>query len=252
MDEYRVAKWEIFKNQTPDDYAIVNVDVELPPFFKAQKITFSAFGKPADYQLIDGMLTARGEPVVALEKTNLVGPHNAENLLAALAVADLYNVPRKSAIEAMCQYVPQPHRCENVGVLNGVAYLNDSKATNIDALEKALLSMRAPIVLIAGGKDKGLDFSGLRPLLREKVREIVLLGQMKDKFYDWWHSAVLCHKVETLPDAVNAAEKLARPGDIVLFSPGCSSYDMFTGYVERGDLFRSTVQAKISTQNQNK
>ncbi len=249
MEEYRAAKWEIYKNQTPDDFAIVNVDVELPKNFRAQKITFSAFGKPADYQLIDGMLTARGEPVVALDKTNLVGPHNAENLLAALAVADLYNVPRQAAIEAMCSYVPQPHRCEKVGVVNGVTYLNDSKATNIDALEKALLAMRAPVVLIAGGKDKGLDFSGLRPLLREKVREIVLLGQMKDKFYDWWHSAVPCHKVETLNDAVDAAQRLARSGDVVLFSPGCSSYDMFSSYVERGDLFRSAVQAKLSTPN---
>ncbi len=243
MEEYRAAKWEIFKNQTPDDYAIVNTDVELPPNFCAQKITFNAFGKPADYQFIDGMLIARGEPVVGLDKTNLVGPHNAENLLSALAVADLYNVPRKAAIEALCTYVPQPHRCEKVAVIKGVTYLNDSKATNIDALEKALLAMRAPGVLIAGGKDKGLDFSGLRPLLREKVTQIVLLGQMKDKFYNWWNSAVPCHKVNTLEDAVHVASHLAKSGEIVLFSPGCSSYDMFSGYVERGDLFRKTVQA---------
>lgn len=250
MEEYRAAKWEIYKNQTTDDYAIVNVDVELPSFFRAKKITFSAYGKPADYQLVDGVLTANGEPVVALDKTNLVGPHNAENLLAALAVADLYNVPRDAAIEAMCTYIPQPHRCEKVGVIDGVLYLNDSKATNIDALEKALIAMRTPVVLIAGGKDKGLDFSPLRPLLREKVKEIVLLGQMKDKFYDWWNSAVPCHKVETLNDAVDKAQKLAHSGDVVLFSPGCSSYDMFHSYVERGDLFRAAVQAKISTPNQ--
>jgi UDP-N-acetylmuramoylalanine--D-glutamate ligase len=245
MEEYRAAKWEIFRNQTPDDYAIVNTDVELPSFFRAQKITFNAYGKPADYQFIDGTLIARGEPVVGIDKTNLVGPHNAENLLAALAVADLYNVPRAVAIEAFCNYVPQPHRCEKVGVINGVTYLNDSKATNIDALEKALLAMRSTVVLIAGGKDKGLDFSGIRPLLREKVREIVLLGQMKDKFYDWWHSAVPCHKVETLQDAVDLAARLAKSGEIVLFSPGCSSYDMFSSYVERGDLFRKIVQSKI-------
>src|SRR5271170_2999510 len=98
-------------------------------------------------------------------------------MLAALAVADLYDIPREAAVGALCAYKPLPHRCEKVGVIDGVTFINDSKATNIDALEKALLSMTAPVVLLAGGKDKGLDFTALRPLVREKARAVVLIGQ---------------------------------------------------------------------------
>jgi UDP-N-acetylmuramoylalanine--D-glutamate ligase len=247
MEEYRAAKWEIFKNQTEEDWAIVNADAELPAGMKARKITFNAFGKKADYQLIDGDLTVRGEVVCALSETGLVGPHNAENLLAALAVGDLYNIPRERMVEALKAYTPQPHRCERVAEIGGVLYLNDSKATNIDALEKALLAMRRPVVLIAGGKDKGLDFGGLRALLREKVKAAVLIGQMAPQLEELWKSAVPCHRAESLPGAVDRAEQLALEGDVVLLSPGCSSFDMFRNYEERGEIFRQAVLSKAKT-----
>jgi UDP-N-acetylmuramoylalanine--D-glutamate ligase len=243
MEEYEAAKWQIFRNQTADDYAIVNVNLRLPEI-AAQKITFSVTGKPADYQLIDGWLVARGEQVLEQSRTNLIGPHNAENMLAALAVADLYHVPREAAIQALCAYKPLPHRCEKVGAIDGVTFINDSKATNIDALEKALLAMRAPVVLIAGGKDKGLDFSGLRPLLREKSTAVVLIGQMTEKLFAAWNTAVPCVVAATLADSVERARRLAKPGDVVLFSPGCSSFDMFKDFEDRGDQFRALVQAK--------
>lgn len=244
MEEYEAAKWQIFRNQVADDYAIVNVNLRLPEI-AARKITFSAAGAPADYQLIDGWFVAHGEQVLEQSRTNLIGQHNAENMLAALAVADLYNVSRDVAIEALCQYKPLPHRCEKVAEIDGVAYLNDSKATNIDALEKALIAMTKPVVLLAGGKDKGLDFTGLRPLLREKVKNVVLIGQMTEKLFAAWNSAVPCFPAATLADAVNKCQELARPGDVVLFSPGCSSYDMFKSFEDRGDQFRELVKAKI-------
>jgi UDP-N-acetylmuramoylalanine--D-glutamate ligase len=243
MEEYEAAKWQIFRNQTADDCAIVNTNLRLPEI-AAQKITFSVTGADADYQLIDGWLVARGEQVLEQSRTNLIGPHNAENMLAALAVADLYHVPREAAIQALCDYQPLPHRCEKVGVIDGVTFINDSKATNIDALEKALLAMRSPVVLIAGGKDKGLDFSGLRPLLREKVKGVVLIGQMTEKLFHAWSTAVPCVVAYTLADAVERAQRLAQPGDVVLFSPGCSSFDMFRDFEDRGDQFRALIQAK--------
>jgi len=245
MEEYEAAKWQVFRNQTADDYAIVNVNLRLPEI-AAQKITLCATGSAADYQLIDGWLVARGERVLEQSRTNLVGPHNAENMLAALAVADLYDVPREAAIQALCDYKPLPHRCEKVGVIDGVTFINDSKATNIDALEKALLAQRSPVVLMAGGKDKGLDFSGLRPLLREKAKAIVLIGQMTEKLFAAWNSAVPCVRATTLADAVERARQLARPGDAVLFSPGCSSFDMFKDFEDRGDQFRALVQARAA------
>ncbi len=244
MEEYEVAKWQIFRNQTADDYAIVNANLRLPEM-AAKKITINANGLPADYQFIEGWLVARGEQVLELSKTNLIGQHNAENMLAALAVADLYELPRESTIAALSSYKALPHRCENVGVIDGVTFLNDSKATNIDALEKALIAMSVPAVLIAGGKDKGLDFTGLRPLIREKVKAVVLIGQMTEKLDEAWNSVVKCVKAGSLSDAVDQAQKLAQAGDTVLFSPGCSSYDMFKSFEDRGDQFRALVQAKI-------
>jgi len=246
MEEYETAKWQIFRNQTPDDYAIVNVNLRLPEM-AAQKITFCAAGSPADYQLLDGWLVARGEQVLEQSRTNLIGQHNAENMLAALAVADLYSIPREAVIEALCHYKPLPHRCEKVAVIDGITFLNDSKATNIDALEKALLAMKSPVVLLAGGKDKGLDFTGMRPLLRDKVKAVVLIGQMTEKLFAAWNSAVPCVKAGTLADAVAQAHGLAKAGDVVLFSPGCSSYDMFKSFEDRGDQFRALVQARATS-----
>ncbi len=244
MEEYEAAKWEIFRNQTADDFAIVNTNLRLPGM-NARKVTLSATGSAADYQLIDGWLVARGEQVLEQSRTNLVGPHNAENMLAALAVADLYQIPRETTIGALCVYKPLPHRLEKVAEIDGVTFLNDSKATNVDALEKALLAMRSPVVLLAGGKDKGLNFDGLRPLLREKVKAVVLIGQMAEKFFVAWNTAVPCVRATTLADAVEQTQKLATSGDVVLFSPGCSSYDMFKDFEDRGDQFRALVRSKM-------
>jgi UDP-N-acetylmuramoylalanine--D-glutamate ligase len=132
-------------------------------------------------------------------------------------------------------------------MIDGVTFINDSKATNIDALEKALLAMRLPVVLIAGGKDKGLDFSGLRPLLREKVKAVVLIGQMTEKLFHAWNKVVPCVAATTLADSVERAARLADPGDVVLFSPGCSSFDMFKDFEDRGDQFRALIRAKAKT-----
>jgi UDP-N-acetylmuramoylalanine--D-glutamate ligase len=162
-------------------------------------------------------------------------------------VADIYGIQREATIRALCSYQPLPHRCEKVGVIDGVTFINDSKATNIDAVEKALLSMDAPTVLLAGGKDKGLDFSGLTPLVREKVKAVVLIGNMTEKLFALWHDAVPCVKATTLAGAVAETQQLAEAGDIVLFSPGCSSFDMFKDFEDRGDQFRALIQARAAT-----
>jgi len=245
MEEYEAAKWQIFRNQTADDFAIVNTNLRLPEM-KAKKITIDATGSAADYQLLDGWLVAGGERVLPQSRTNLIGPHNAENMLAALAVADLYEVPRAATIRALRAYQPLPHRLEKVGVIGDVTFINDSKATNIDALEKALRAMKTPVVLLAGGKDKGLDFSGLTPLVREKVKAVVLIGQMTEKLFALWNSAVPCVKAGSLAEAVDQTQQLAQEGDVVLFSPGCSSFDMFKDFEDRGDQFRALIQARTA------
>jgi UDP-N-acetylmuramoylalanine--D-glutamate ligase len=243
MEEYERAKWQIFRNQTADDYAIVNVSVRLPRL-AAHKITFSTNGQLADYQLLDGWLVAYGERVLEQSRTRLIGAHNAENMLAALAVADLYSVPRAAAIAALIAYRPLPHRCEHVGEIDGITFLNDSKATNIDALAKALIAMPQPVVLLAGGKDKGLDFRPLLPLIRRHVKAAVLIGQMADKLFEAWSATVPCQRASSLGDAFEQTLLLAEPGETVLFSPGCSSYDMFRDFEDRGNQFRALVQAR--------
>jgi UDP-N-acetylmuramoylalanine--D-glutamate ligase len=241
MEEYEEAKWEIFRNQTEDDYAVVNANLTLPEI-AAPRVTFSVSGV-ADYQLQDGWLLAHGEPVLEQSRTNLIGPHNAENMLAALAVGDLFGIPREAALDALMAYRPLPHRLEKVGEIAGVTFLNDSKATNIDALEKALLAMDRSVVLLAGGKDKGLDFTGLAPLLREKAKAVVLIGQMTEKLFAAWNRAVPCHRAGSLAEAVAKTRELAEAGDVVLLSPGCSSYDMFKDFEDRGNQFRELVKA---------
>jgi UDP-N-acetylmuramoylalanine--D-glutamate ligase len=243
MAEYEAAKWQIFRNQTTADFAVVNAELCLPEM-KARRISFSVTGKSADYELIGGWLCAGGRRVLEQNRTHLIGPHNAENMLAALAVADLHDVPRAASLPALCAYQPLPHRLEKIATVGGVTYLNDSKATNIDALEKALLSMSAPVVLIAGGKDKGLDFAGLQSLVRGKVKAVVLIGQMTEKLFALWSPDVTCVRAGSLADAVDQAAGLAKPGDVVLLSPGCSSYDMFKDFEDRGDQFRALVLAR--------
>jgi len=244
MEEYRQAKVRIFMNQTKDDFAVVNPDCELPEL-KAKKITINAYHGGTDYTFEDGFLCAHGERVLAQDLTNLRGPHNAENQLATLAVADVYGVPRKDVIEALKAYRPLPHRCELVRELDDVTYVNDSKATNIDALEKALMGQTRPVVLIAGGKDKGFDFTPLKTLITKKVKDVVAIGEVQNKIVQSWGQYVRCHRAADFAEAVNMSRRLAKPGDTVLLSPGCSSYDMFKNFEDRGQQFRELV-AKLA------
>jgi UDP-N-acetylmuramoylalanine--D-glutamate ligase len=124
-----------------------------------------------------------------------------------------------------------------------VEYVNDSKATNLDAVEKALAAQSKPVVLIAGGKDKGFNFEPLRSLVKEKVKSVVLIGEMADRIARDWEGAAPCQMANSLADAVERAHAAAAPGDVVLFSPGTSSFDMFKSYADRGDQFRTLVHA---------
>jgi UDP-N-acetylmuramoylalanine--D-glutamate ligase len=240
MAAYVAAKERIFENQGAEDFAVINSALTLPRL-RGKRITFNAMGRPAEYTFENGWLLAKGERVLEQSRTRLSGPHNAENQLAALAVGDLYGVERVRTLESLIEYRPLPHRCEVVREWQGVIYINDSKGTNIDALEKALLAQSRPTVLIAGGKDKGVDFKPLRELLAKKARAVVLIGEMQNTLVHLWGQTVPCHRAIDLADAVTISRKVARSGDVVLLSPGCSSYDMFKNFEERGNLFRQLV-----------
>jgi UDP-N-acetylmuramoylalanine--D-glutamate ligase len=241
MEEYRRAKLRIFMNQTSEDFSVVNARENLPPI-SARMITFSAYDSEADFTLRNGVIHYRNEPVLDQRKTRLAGIHNAENLMAALGVGLALGVEFERMAAAVGEYTAPVHRCQFVRDLEGVRWINDSKATNLDSVEKAILSQTRPIVLIAGGKDKGFEFDSIAPLVRERVRVAVLIGEMKERISRSW-SGVDCRISASLEEAVELAREAANDGDTVLFSPGTSSYDMFRNYGERGNRFKNAVNA---------
>jgi UDP-N-acetylmuramoylalanine--D-glutamate ligase len=249
MEAYRRAKLRIFENQTAEDFAILNMAdipaVVEPTSIKARVITFSAVLGGGDFDLQEGVIRFRGEPVLAMDKTRLRGVHNAENLMAALAVGYLMGLSFERMAEPLSTYTALPHRCELVGSVEGVDYINDSKATNIDALEKALVSETRPVVLIAGGKDKGFEFGSITDLIARKAHHVVLIGEMAPRIAALWESRVPCEQAASLEDAVRRARGHARSGDVVLFSPGTSSFDMFKNYADRGDQYRNLVKSLV-------
>jgi UDP-N-acetylmuramoylalanine--D-glutamate ligase len=240
--EYRAAKLRIFENQTADDVAIVNAGESLPEI-APRKITFSAYTDRSDFRLSEGMIIYQNTPVLRLADTKLRGSHNIENLMATLAAGHARGLSFEEMVPPLCAYESQPHRCEFVREVRGVGYINDSKATNLDAVEAALRAQEKPVVLIAGGKDKGFTFESLRPLVKEKVGSTILIGEMAESIVRDWGDAVKCEIASSLAEAVERAHAIAKPGEVVLFSPGTSSFDMFKSYADRGDQFRALVQA---------
>jgi len=215
-------------------------------------ITFSANNRRADLYLDRGLLVARlpdwSGPLLDLAKCKLRGPHNAENLMAALAVGHVLRIPLEEMAETLMTYEPAPHRCEPVAEINGVRFINDSKATNLDAVHKALLSMPVAkagepnVLLIAGGQDKGFEFHDIGPLLSQRVKQAFLLGETREKIRAAWSLFTPCTVVGSLLEAVQKSAADAVPGDVVLLSPACSSFDMFQNYQHRGEVFRQAVE----------
>jgi UDP-N-acetylmuramoylalanine--D-glutamate ligase len=240
--EYRAAKLRIFENQTADDVAVINAGESLPKL-AARTLSFSAYANQADFRLEGGSIIYQNRPVLRMADTKLRGSHNIENVMAALAVGIARGLTFEQMLPPLHAYEPRPHRCEFVRDVNGVSYVNDSKATNLDAVEKALLSQNRKVVLIAGGKDKGFTFEPLTSLVSEKARAVILIGEMATRICDAWKDVVPCEIANSLADAVERAHAVAQPGEVVLFSPGTSSFDMFKSYADRGDQYRALVHA---------
>ena len=247
-EDYRKAKLRLFENQQVGDFAVVNLKEELPGLI-AQKITFSATLSGGDFEFRKDTIYYHGVSVLKMEQTGLRGLHNAENLMAALGVGLVLGLKFEQMTPSLCAYKPLPHRCEPVGTVEGVEYVNDSKATNLDALEKALQSEHRPVVLIAGGKDKGFEFDSITPLVAQKVKHAILIGEMTERIASYWDSVVQCDRAHSLAHAVEQARLKAQSGDVVLFSPGTSSFDMFKSYADRGNQFRELIEKLARNEN---
>ena len=255
MDDYARTKGRIFENQQNFDWAIVQSEamasllalgIEAP----SKIVTFSAANRRADIYQDRGLLISRlpdwSGPLLNMEDCKLFGAHNMENVMAALAVGRVLRIPLEQMRQTILAFEPPAHRCERVAERGGVKFINDSKSTNPDSLEKALEAAPAPngepnVLLIAGGKDKGLDYYSLGPTLARRVKKAFLMGETRDKLHASWSLFVPCQIVDSLAIAVDRAVDEARPGDVVLLSPGCASFDQFKNYRQRGDVFRQRV-----------
>ena len=239
VDAYKKAKMRVFENLTPNDRVIVRKGEDIGDQVAIVE-TFSTEAS-ADYTLSGTTIEFRSDPVLDLSRTRLRGLHNAENVMAAFAACSVLGVCASTAEEALQDFAPPLHRCELVRTLDGVEYINDSKATNLHALDSALRSQGRPIVLIAGGKQKGLDYSNILKRVESTTKGIVVFGEIANEIaqtFEAISATVPCVAVTSLDEAVSVAANMAEFGDTILFSPGTSSFDMFSGYEERGDCFR--------------
>jgi len=243
LDAYKEAKLRVFMNLNAEDDVVIRAGEDVGEL----KSTISTFSTEdaADYTLVDGWVSYGGDKIIDLSITRLRGLHNAENAMAAFAACSSLGVTATDANEALRGFAPPLHRCELVRTLDGVEYINDSKATNLHALESALRSQCRPVVLIAGGKQKGLDYSEVIPRLQSTTKAIVVFGEIAEQLVATFNpilDTVPTMEVSSLENAITEARTMAEHGDTVLFSPGTSSFDMYSGYEERGDCFRNIVK----------
>ncbi|NLP37498.1 MAG: UDP-N-acetylmuramoyl-L-alanine--D-glutamate ligase [Firmicutes bacterium] len=254
MEAYREAKAKIFANQRREDVIVLNADnaetFMLGSRPLAQVFYFSRQAKVEQgAYLCNGMIVLRDQArevaVCRVEELVMLGAHNVENALAAALLAWLGGVSPQVIAEVLKTFPGVAHRLEYVRTYNGVDYVNDSKGTNVDATIKALEAVTRPIVLIAGGYEKGADFTELAQAVQGRVRHAVLMGQVAERLAAEFESAGFTSfsLVGSLDDAVWLAQKQAQAGDVVLLSPACASWDMFKDFEERGDLFKKAVWA---------
>jgi UDP-N-acetylmuramoylalanine--D-glutamate ligase len=249
FDEYAASKARILRHATDRTFYVYNREDAaadaLASKTPARGIPFSSMrvldeGVYFDDQYIMRSRGGKREQVLTRSEFTPVGVHNLENALASVATATALDVPLDAMRSALAKYRPLPHRMELVRVLNGVTYVNDSKATNVDATVKSLVSIEGHSILILGGRDKEGDFSMLVPHLRE-VRRAVLIGESKPVIRRALAGHVEMTDARDMEDAVRIGREAAHPGDTVLLAPACASFDMFKNYAERGEVFRACV-----------
>ncbi len=242
VEAYKSAKLRIFENQTADDTVVIRYGEEIGEVVP-KVITFSTECMDADFYSNGKTIIHDEKVILDIEaETALRGLHNAENAMAAIAACMAYGIDGNTIRHALEGYAPPPHRCELVRTLDGVEYLNDSKATNLHALQCGIRSQSRPVVLIAGGKDKGLDYTSVLPFLEKQVIEVITFGEIAHPLANLFKTVVTCSTVSTLDQAVHHARSVAPRGSTILLSPGTSSFDQFKGYEHRGNVFRDIVQ----------
>lgn len=253
FEKYITAKFRIAMNQTESDYLIYDADDEvivnwlnthpvksrLMPFSLRQVVERGAFIKNDNIQIATDTNTIE----MTTDALALEGKHNLKNTMAASMAAKLIGIRKETIRQSIANFQGAEHRLEKVLKIGHVQYINDSKATNVNATYFALDSMSAPTVWIVGGVDKGNDYKELMPLVREKVKAIVCLGLDNEKIKDAFGNVVeLMVETFAMSEAVKVAYKIAERGDMVLLSPACASFDLFENYEDRGNQFKEAIK----------
>jgi UDP-N-acetylmuramoylalanine--D-glutamate ligase len=262
FQNYIDSKMRIIQNQTAVDKFI---------YFEDSKVILDEFQKrdmkagllpvslekdlPNGAFLKNGHLsipTAEGRWEIPVSELPIKGPHNAINAMAAISAALAVGVEQDAILAGLKTFKNAAHRLEPVGEIGGVTYINDSKATNVDSVYYALGSFQVPIVLIAGGVDKGNDYDQIKELVKEKVKGLIALGKDNDKLRSYFGELVPAfYSTDSLSDAVARASEWSVPGDVVILSPACASFDLFKNYEDRGDKFREAVSALAESRRTN-
>ncbi|MGB7292475.1 MAG: UDP-N-acetylmuramoyl-L-alanine--D-glutamate ligase [Thermodesulfobacteriota bacterium] len=245
FEEYVQSKMKLFFNQDSGDWAIYNADDDLIaaylPTIKSKKIPFGK--EPMENGVFyDGRRVRFGEDAYDLTNMKLLGAHNIENAMAAVAVSRIVGCPPAQVEKEISEFNPLPHRIEFVRLFRGAQFYNDAKSTSPGATLRALECFASPIILISGGKDKGLNYDVLKDEIRNKVRLLVLFGESRFRMQRQLGSHSDTSLASSLEEALETAVAGINSGDTVLFSPACSSFDMYSSYGERGRVFKELVQ----------
>ena len=251
FDEYRRVKASIFARQTKKDFAVLNAeDPEQAGI--AGSISARTYSFSSKNILPEGIFVRKenivlnipqaGEETYPLDMIHLPGAHNVENVMAAVMAACLCGCSREDIIASVKAFRGLPHRIEFAGEKKSVKFYDDSKGTNVGSVLRALETFDRPVILLLGGRDKDGDFETLRPLLKTKTKNVILFGEARERIASLIGEDRALVKTEKLKEAVESAYRSAEPGDIVLLSPGCASFDEFANYKERGNHFKEVVR----------
>ncbi len=244
LDEYYASKMRIYMNQDENDYFLENKDDPILQDYlkkypmKAKRITFS-LESDADCMIKDSAIYFQNEHIIDLDEIKIVGRHNIQNMMIAIMACALSNVDKTCIHETLAHFMGVEHRIEFVREYQGVKYYNDSKATNTDAAIIALKAFDKPVILLMGGHEKGLDLTEMSTY-QDQIQALICFGAAKERFAKEMHCPQT-YIEQHMKDAILKAKEIAKDGDIVLLSPSTSSYDEFSGYEERGRVFKTIV-----------
>ena len=250
IQKYAESKQRIYENQNENDFLILNKDsqtvIQYLVDHKSNSFYFSL-----NEELINGCFYTGDSVIFRINNKetfrcirsdiNIRGEHNLANAMAVICAAKVFNLDNKGIVKGLKTFESVEHRLELVRKIDGVTYVNDSKATNVDSVWYALKSFDEPILLILGGQDKGNDYEQIKPLVLQKVKKIYAIGSSAEKVYNFFHHDVKVEIEKSMQDAVKSSCREAKSGDVVLLSPACASFDMFNNYEHRGKVFKEAV-----------